>query len=51
MTKAKRVAIYVRVSTDEQTTALQRRELTAWAKRAGHTIVKVYEQVRCSSRS
>jgi predicted site-specific integrase-resolvase len=27
MTKAKRVAIYVRVSTDEQTTALQRREL------------------------
>jgi DNA invertase Pin-like site-specific DNA recombinase len=43
MTKAKRVAIYVRVSTDEQTTALQRRELTAWAGRAGHTIVKVYE--------
>ena len=34
MIKAKRVAIYVRVSTDEQTTALQRRELTAWAESA-----------------
>ena len=33
----------MRVSTDEQTTALQRREPTAWAKRASHTIVKVYE--------
>jgi predicted site-specific integrase-resolvase len=43
MTKAMRVAIYVRVGTGEQTTALQRRELTAWAERAGHTIVKVYE--------
>jgi DNA invertase Pin-like site-specific DNA recombinase len=43
MTKLKRVAIYLRVSTDEHTTALQRRELTAWAKRAGHAIVKVYE--------
>jgi DNA invertase Pin-like site-specific DNA recombinase len=43
MTKPRRVAIYVRVSTDEQTTTLQRRELTAWAEHAGHTIVKVYE--------
>jgi DNA invertase Pin-like site-specific DNA recombinase len=43
MTKAKRVAIYVRVSTGEQTTTLQRRELTAWAERTGHTIVKVFE--------
>jgi predicted site-specific integrase-resolvase len=49
MTKAKRVAIYVRVSTDEQTTALQRRELAAWAERAGHTVVKVYEDRGISS--
>jgi DNA invertase Pin-like site-specific DNA recombinase len=43
MTKAKRVAIYVRVSTGEQTTTLQRRELTAWAERTGHIIAKVFE--------
>jgi DNA invertase Pin-like site-specific DNA recombinase len=39
----RRVGIYVRVSTGEQTTASQRRELEAWAGRAGHTIVEVYE--------
>jgi DNA invertase Pin-like site-specific DNA recombinase len=44
MAKAsKRVALYTRVSTDAQTTASQRRELEAWAERAGHTVVKVYE--------
>jgi DNA invertase Pin-like site-specific DNA recombinase len=37
-----RVAIYVRVSTDGQTTANQEHELRAWAEHAGHTIVKVY---------
>jgi DNA invertase Pin-like site-specific DNA recombinase len=43
--QGKRVAIYVRVSTDDkgQTTENQRAELEAWAKRAGHTIVDVYE--------
>jgi DNA invertase Pin-like site-specific DNA recombinase len=41
--KPKRVAIYVRVSTDSQNTANQRQELEAWAERAGHTVVKVYE--------
>jgi DNA invertase Pin-like site-specific DNA recombinase len=41
--KPKRVAIYVRVSTDSQNTAIQRQELEAWAERAGHTVVKVYE--------
>lgn len=40
---ANRVAIYVRVSTDAQTTATQRQELEAWAGRAGHAVVKVYE--------
>jgi DNA invertase Pin-like site-specific DNA recombinase len=41
--KPKRVAIYPRVSTDNQTTITQRQELEAWAERAGHTVVKVYE--------
>jgi DNA invertase Pin-like site-specific DNA recombinase len=40
---SKRVAIYLRVSTKDQDTANQRRELEAWAKRAGHTVVEVYE--------
>ena len=44
MTKnAKRVALYVRVSTGEQTTDNQRRELRAVAKRSGWKIVDVYE--------
>jgi len=43
MSKPKRIAIYVRVSTDEQNTMSQRKELVAWAERAGHTVVKVYE--------
>ena len=41
--KPKRVAIYVRASTDAQTTDTQRQELEAWAERAGHTVVRVYE--------
>ena len=44
MAKAsKRVALYTRVSTDAQSNTSQRRELEAWAERAGHTVVKVYE--------
>jgi hypothetical protein len=43
MSKTKRVAIYVRVSTGEQTTANQLKELKAWAKHAGHDVVKIYE--------
>ena len=38
-----RVVIYARVSTDEQTTANQINELKAWAARASHDVVKVYE--------
>ena len=38
-----RVAIYARVSTNEQTTENQVRELTEWADRAGHDIVAVYD--------
>jgi DNA invertase Pin-like site-specific DNA recombinase len=40
---AKRVALYLRVSTGEQTTTNQRLELEAWAARCGHTITEVYE--------
>jgi DNA invertase Pin-like site-specific DNA recombinase len=39
----KRVALYLRVSTGEQTTANQRLELEAWAARCGHAITEVYE--------
>jgi len=37
-----RAALYMRVSTTEQTTENQQRELRAAAKRLGHTIVEVY---------
>lgn len=37
-----RVALYIRVSTDKQTTDNQELELTAWATRCGHTVTKVY---------
>ena len=43
MPKPKQVAIYVRVSTDAQSTKAQRQELIAGAERAGHTVVCVYE--------
>jgi DNA invertase Pin-like site-specific DNA recombinase len=44
----KRVAIYLRVSTDKQTTDNQRRELEAVAARSGWTVVKVYEDAGIS---
>ena len=46
--KARRVAIYLRVSTGEQTTENQRRELEAVAKAAGWHITKIYEDARIS---
>ena len=39
----KRVALYLRVSTEEQTTTKQRLELEAWATRCGHEITDAYE--------
>jgi DNA invertase Pin-like site-specific DNA recombinase len=42
MTKAKRVALYLRVSTDEQTVENQRRELEAVATRHGWHIVATF---------
>src|SRR5215468_3554095 len=41
--KSKRVGVYVHVSSDAQSTDMQRHELSAWAERAGHSVVKVYE--------
>ena len=41
--KIKRVALYLRVSTGEQTTANQRRELLAAAGRHGWDVVQVFE--------
>src|SRR5882757_7675144 len=42
MAKAKRAAIYLRVSTDDQTVENQRRELTAAATARGWTVVAEY---------
>ena len=38
-----KVAIYARVSTNEQTTENQVRDLTEWADRAGHEVIKIYD--------
>jgi DNA invertase Pin-like site-specific DNA recombinase len=45
---AKRVGIYLRVSTSEQTTENQRRELEAVAVRHGWTAVQVFEDAGIS---
>ena len=39
----KRIALYLRVSTDSQTVDNQRAELDAWALRCGHAVAKVYQ--------
>src|SRR5262245_51302530 len=46
----KRVALYLRVSTDEQTTANQRRELEAVVERHGWLIVEVFEDAGISGK-
>jgi DNA invertase Pin-like site-specific DNA recombinase len=48
--KARRAAIYLRVSTDTQTTENQRQQLEAIAERRGWPVVKVYED-RAKSRN
>jgi DNA invertase Pin-like site-specific DNA recombinase len=45
---AKRIALYLRVSTAEQTTANQRRQLKAVAARHGWTVVRVFEDAGIS---
>ncbi|MGD9922288.1 MAG: recombinase family protein, partial [Pseudorhodoplanes sp.] len=37
------VAIYARVSTDQQTTSNQIDELSAWADRAGYKVAKIFQ--------
>jgi DNA invertase Pin-like site-specific DNA recombinase len=44
----KRVALYLRVSTDKQTTDNQRRELEAVAARSSRQVVKIYEDAGIS---
>jgi DNA invertase Pin-like site-specific DNA recombinase len=48
MKRAKRVALYLRVSTSEQTTKNQRRELQAAAKRHGWEVAAVFEDAGIS---
>ena len=48
MTKAKRVALYARVSTGDQTCENQERALRAWARNAGHQVVRVFEDAGIS---
>jgi DNA invertase Pin-like site-specific DNA recombinase len=45
---AKRVAVYLRVSTTEQTITNQRRELQGVAKRHGWSVVQVFEDAGIS---
>lgn len=48
MNKAKRVAIYLRVSTDGQTTENQRLELERVAEQSNWTVVEIYEDAGIS---
>ena len=45
---SKRAAIYLRVSTSEQTTTNQRRELHSVAKRHGWSVVQVFQDAGIS---
>jgi len=49
--KTKRVAIYVRVSTDGQTTVNQQRELDAVAKRHGWHVVEIFKDHGISGKN
>ena len=51
MGKGKRVALYVRVSTDGQTTANQQRELEAVAERHGWLVVDVFRDQGISGKN
>jgi hypothetical protein len=45
------VAIYCRVSTDDQSCERQERDLLAYANRAGHTIVGVFKETASGARN
>ena len=44
------VAIYCRVSTDDQCCDRQERDLRAFAKRAGHKVVRVFKETASGSK-
>ena len=44
------VAIYCRVSTDDQSCARQERDLRAFAKRAGHHVVGVFKEIASGAK-
>jgi putative DNA-invertase from lambdoid prophage Rac len=46
----RQVAIYYRVSTDDQSCERQERDLRAFAKRAGHKIVVVFKETALGCR-
>lgn len=46
-----RIALYVRVSSKEQTTQNQERELRQWAERLGFEVGKVYADTASGTRS
>ena len=46
--KPRRVALYLRVSTDGQSTALQRRDLVVACKQRGWEVTEVYEDAGIS---
>ena len=46
-----RVAIYCRVSTDDQTCERQERDLQGFAKRAGHRVVAVFKETASGARN
>ena len=48
MSKPRRAALYLRVSTDDQSTALQRRELIQACKHRDWTVTEVYEDAGTS---
>jgi putative DNA-invertase from lambdoid prophage Rac len=45
------IAIYCRVSTDDQSCARQERDLRAFAKRAGHQIVGIFKETASGARN
>jgi putative DNA-invertase from lambdoid prophage Rac len=45
------VALYCRVSTDDQSCERQERDLRAYAKRAGHRIVGVFKETASGARA
>jgi len=50
-TNSKNIAIYCRVSTSDQDTKRQERDLIAFAKRAGHKIVEIFHETASGAKN